>query len=375
MFHSLHAAAFDDELLNAEVEDMEDSSTLDELPQHPKRKPRKDKDWKPISQQVDLAEDKSTAFTPRAILDAESIVVLDTETTGLDHKTEGLLEIGAVRVVHGEITETFTTLIKPEQPIRHSSFKIHGISDEMVADAPSLEKAIIALDAFIGDSPYVAHNVVFDYSFITEAYKKHLNKRFLNPRICSQELYMALFPEEPSHGLSSLARKFGMESHVEHRALDDAIQLAKVYPQLRKLYLQKHAWKFSQLGNMEYLLERYLRLQKAQQTIQSEMADLKDVFKLYFTEGGHPIKATTGEILTASLKRTYDYNLDALMDSIVRHDLLKDVSRLNLRLVDRLIGQPLEKSSLPDDVRQELIATRKAISQNWTIELKRAGGK
>jgi DNA polymerase III epsilon subunit family exonuclease len=361
----------EDELIQDDVILEDELLEGDELPRRLPRAERDDVDWKPISQQLNLADDKELRFSPKAILQAESVVVLDTETTGLDHKTESLLEIGAVKLVNGEITETFSMLIHPEQPIRHSSFKIHGISQEMVEDAPRLPDVIKALDAFIGDLPYVAHNVVFDYSFITEAYKKYLNKRFLNPRICSQELYMALFPEEVSHGLSSLARKFGIESHVEHRALDDAMQLAQVYPQLRKLYMQKHSWKFSQLENMEYLLERYLRLQKAQQTIQSEMADLKDVFKLYFTEGGHPIKATTGEILAASLKRTYDYDLPALTETIVQHDLLKHVSRLNLRQVDRLISQNPDKSPLTDEMRQDLIATRKAISQHWTVEIKR----
>ncbi len=327
--------------------------------------------WIPLSQQVHLAGDKNRNFTPKAIMHEGAVIVLDTETTGLDHKTESLLEIGAVRLENGEITATFSTLIKPDAPIRGSSFKIHGISEDMVQEAPTVEEAIKSLDAFIGDLPYVAHNVVFDYSFITEAYKKYLGKRFLNPRICSQELYYSLFPEESSHGLSSLARKFGYEPHVEHRALDDAKQLAQVYPQLRKLYLQKHSWKYSQLNNIDYLLERYLRLQKAHQTLQSEMADLKDVFKLYFAEGGHPIRTTGGEILTANLRRQYDYDSHSLMEAIVEHDLLKQVSRVNLRLVDKLIMQKPEKSDISEEVRQALIATRKTISQNWSIELKK----
>jgi DNA polymerase III epsilon subunit family exonuclease len=331
----------------------------------------KDRSWIPLSQQVDLATEGTRPFTPKAIMHEGPVIVLDTETTGLDHKSESLLEIGAVRLENGEITATFSTLIKPDVPIRHSSFKIHHISEEMVEDAPSVEEAIHAFAEFVGDLPYVAHNVVFDYSFITEAYKKHLGKRFLNPRICSQELYYSLFPEETSHGLSSLARKFGYEPHVEHRALDDTKQLAQLYPKLRKLYLQKHAWKYSQLSNIDYLLERYLRLQKAHQTLQSEMADLKDVFKLYFAEGGHPIRTTGGEILTANLRRQYDYNSSALMETIVENDLLPQVSRVNLRLVDKLITQKPSRSTISDDVRQALIASRKTISQSWSIELKK----
>jgi DNA polymerase III epsilon subunit family exonuclease len=357
----------------SEMNREEDHSAREDAQEHenPDVPEIRDRSWIPLSQQVDLAGDASRPFSPKAIMHEGPVIVLDTETTGLDHKTESLLEIGAVRLENGEITATFSTLIKPAVPIRHSSFKIHGISDEMVEEAPSVEEAIVAFADFIGDLPYVAHNVVFDYSFITEAYKKHLGKRFLNPRICSQELYYSLFPEESSHGLSSLARKFGFEPHVAHRALDDTMQLAQLYPQLRKLYLQKHAWKYSQLNNIDYLLERYLRLQKAHQTLQSEMADLKDVFKLYFAEGGHPIRTTGGEILTANLKRNYDYDSSSLMKTIVEHDLLKQVSRVNLRLVDKLIMQKPSKSVISDEARQALISTRKTISQNWSIELKK----
>jgi hypothetical protein len=112
-------------------------------------------------------------------------------------------------------------------------------------------------------------------------------------------------------------------------------------------------------------------LQKAHQTLQSEMADLKDVFKLYFAEGGHPIRTTGGEILTANLRRQYDYNSSALMETIVEHDLLPQVSRVNLRLVDKLITQKPSRSTISDDVRQALIASRKTISQSWSIELKK----
>ena len=107
------------------------------------------------------------------------------------------------------------------------------------------------------------------------------------------------------------------------------------------------------------------------QTMQSEMADLKDIFKLYFAEGGHPIKATSGEVLTAALRRQYDYDSDALIDVIEEHDLIKKVSRVNLRQVDRLIGDKKNQHVISDEARHDLISTRKAISQNWTIELRR----
>lgn len=116
-----------------------------------------------------------------------------------------------------------------------------------------------------------------------------------------------------------------------------------------------------------------MRLQKTLQTLQSEMADLKDIFKLYFAEGGHPVRATSGEVLTAALRRNYDYDSEALAEVIDHYNLMKHCGRLNLKQVDRLIGQAPEKSPLTDEMRQALIATRKAISQHWTIDLKKPG--
>jgi DNA polymerase III subunit alpha, Gram-positive type len=201
----------------------------------------------------------------------ETIIVLDTETTGLDHKTEKLIEIAAVKMQQGEIVETFTSLVNPQKPIRHSSFLIHNISEEMVQDAPPIDEVLPRFLEFVGDHAYVAHNAIFDYSFINEATKALYGKRFLNNRIDTFEMYRSVFPDEPSHGLNALLRRFGFDEDVVHRALDDAMCLAKVYPRLRELYEQKFSWQMSQIKNVNYLVERYLRIQKASQSLQAEM--------------------------------------------------------------------------------------------------------
>ena len=355
----------------------------------------KPKKWNtPRSQQLEWLEHPETSFRPKALLSDGPIVILDTETTGLDHKVEKIIEIAAVKLYNGEIIDRFSTLVNPEQPIRHSSFKIHHISQEMVEAAPTMAEVIPQFEAFMGELPYAAHSVIFDYSFITEAYKKHLGKRFLNPRICTLELYKAVFPEEQSHGLSALAARFGIESFVSHRALDDAEQLAAVFDRLKQLYIQKNTWKFSQLDNVPYLLERYIRLSKAAQTLQAEMADLKEVFKLYFTEGGVPIQASTGEVMTASLKRNYDYESAKLNQCIEAFGLWPKVAKINLKALDKLLFKPVappkvvdetavepshELTSVPaqsvktpiitEEQRQALLETRTMVSQGWTLNI------
>lgn len=313
-------------------------------------------------------EDHPVGSGLEACFDPNSpLVVFDTETTGLDHRTEKLIEIGAVKLLNGEVIDRFSTLINPEQPIRGSSFKIHHISEEMVADAPTIETVLPEFLAFIGDLPYAAHSAIFDYSFINEACKKHLGKRFTNPRICTLEMYKHVFPDEPSHGLSALAARFGFESHVSHRALDDAEQLARCYPILRDLYVQKHHWQFSQLGNVKYLVERYLRLQKAAHALHAEMSDLKDIFKLHFTEGGGPVKASSGEILSWSYKRGYDYDEESLLPILERNELLPKVSRLNLKTLDRMISNGKLKKLMDSDEYTQLLSCRTKMSQNLQV--------
>ena len=92
-------------------------------------------------------------------------IVLDTETTGLDYTRERMVEFAAVRLENGKIKDEFQTLINPEQHIRKSSIAIHGITPEMVADAPTEAEVLPKILEFIGDYPIVAHNVIFDYSF------------------------------------------------------------------------------------------------------------------------------------------------------------------------------------------------------------------
>jgi DNA polymerase III epsilon subunit family exonuclease len=373
---------------------MQEDTTIPQPSDVTKTKPKK---WNtPRSQQLEWLTNPTNGFKPMALLSDGPIVILDTETTGLDHKVEKIIEIGAVKLHEGKVIERFSTLINPEQPIRHASFKIHHISEEMVANAPTMAEVLPQFEAFIGDLPYAAHSVIFDYSFITEAYKKHLGKHFLNPRICTLELYKAVFPEEPSHGLSALCARFGVESFVSHRALDDAEQLASVFDQLKALYLQKNAWQYSQLENVPYLLERYLRLSKAAQTLQAEMADLKEVFKLYFTEGGVPIQASTGEVMTATLKRQFDYENKALLSCIEQFNLWPKLAKINLKALDKLIFKPITTTEavippteadetvietdetavrtkpaplITEEQRQALIETRTMVSQGWMLNI------
>lgn len=291
------------------------------------------------------------------------IIVLDLETTGLDHRTERIIEIGAVRLQDNEIVETFSSFVKPDVPIRPSSFKVHQISEEMVADAPSIEEILPTFLEFMGDLPFVAHNAIFDYSFLNEASKRLYEKRLPNHRIDTFEMYRVVFPEEQSHGLTSLMERFGFEQTVKHRAVHDATNLAKVYPLLKNHYEQKLNWQLSQLKNLPHLVERYLRLQKTIQLLQSEITDLRELFKLHFNEGGQPILATSGDLLVSSYRRNYEYKESELRAIIEASGLQNQTFKINLKSIDRLI----DRGDIDPDVRDALMACRTQMSETRMV--------
>lgn len=288
-------------------------------------------------------------------------IVLDTETTGLDYTKEKMVEFAAVRLENGKIKDEFQTLINPEQHIRKSSMAIHGITPEMVADAPTEQEIMPKIMEFIGDYPIVAHNAIFDYTFLNEASMRVFGKEINNPRIDTQQMFKEVYPDLDSHGLEALTNKFHVELKNHHRAMADTMGLALAYPALKKLYFQKYDWEVKQLDNVDYLFERYLRIQQAVTTMQSELQDLKSVFKLYFEMGGTPIVSQTGETLVYNSKQSFGYDLRQIKDVLEEVGALDKAVKINTGFVDRLVGTGRldeEKREIIRDARHELTETR-----------------
>ena len=288
-------------------------------------------------------------------------IVLDLETTGLDHTREKIVEFAAVRLENGKIVDEFQTLINPQQHIRKSSVAIHGITEEMVEDAPLEDEVIPKILKFIGDYPIVAHNAIFDYSFLNEASMRCCGKELKNERIDTQPMFKEVYPEMESHGLKALADRFGVEFTNHHRAMADTMALALSYPKLKKLYLQKYDWQEKQLENIEYLFERYLRIQQSVLTMQSELQDLRSVFKLHFDKGGKPIESQAGDLLLYQSRQSFGYDFSKIKDTLDEIGALEKAVRLNNGFIDRLVGGlslDEEKRELIKDARQSISETR-----------------
>ncbi|MCD7878632.1 MAG: 3'-5' exonuclease [Candidatus Gastranaerophilales bacterium] len=298
-------------------------------------------------------------------------IVLDVETTGLDYTKEKMIEFAAIRLENGKMKDRFETLINPEQHIRKSSIAVHGITEEDVKDAPTEAQVMPLILDFIGDYPIVAHNAIFDYSFINQASIRQTGKPINNARIDSQMMFKEVYPELESCGLESLMTKFNVEFSTRHRAMADTEGLAAAYPELKKLYEKKYAWQVQQLDNVDYLFERYLRIQQAVQIMQSEMQDLKSIFRLYFEKGGENIHSPNGEILTFQSKQSYAYDFVEIKDVLDEIGALPKAVKLNNNFVDRLIAS----NSLNQETREKLASARQMLSETRNIHIIKADKK
>jgi DNA polymerase III epsilon subunit family exonuclease len=115
------------------------------------------------------------------LISAQRYVALDIETTGLDPALEQILELAAVRVEDGKITERFSQLIRPTKPISPFITQLTGIDDRMVADAPSIQEVLPAFLEFLGEDLILGHNTAFDLRFIRYHSMVVLKRKVCNP--------------------------------------------------------------------------------------------------------------------------------------------------------------------------------------------------
>lgn len=155
-------------------------------------------------------------------------VALDLETTGLDPEQDRIIEIGAVRFDEsGTELETFRRLVNPGREIPAFIERFTGVTNQMVRGAATIAAAGPEIEAFVGSSQVVGHNIGFDLHYLARE-----GVRLEVDAIDTAELARYLVPRLRSHGLAEVARELDLETFEHHRALSDARMAAAVFTRL-----------------------------------------------------------------------------------------------------------------------------------------------
>lgn len=159
-----------------------------------------------------------------------SVVVLDFETTGLSPDYgDRAIEIGAVLLQDNQIVDRFQSLMNPEMRISSFIVEYTGITNKMLASAPSIAEAMEKFARFMAGHHLVAHNANFDRRFL-DAELQRINKRRQQEFACSMLVARRLYPHAPSHRLETLVQYKNLVTNgVYHRALADAEMTAHLW--------------------------------------------------------------------------------------------------------------------------------------------------
>jgi DNA polymerase-3 subunit epsilon/ATP-dependent DNA helicase DinG len=147
----------------------------------------------------------------------QSIVAIDIETTGLSQENDAMIEVGAVKFKGHRVEDEWSTLLNPNKHIPEFISALTGISDAEVRNAPRFREVAEELDAFVGNSPIVGHNVRFDLGFLQRAGLFQYNEV-----VDTYELASVLMPTASRYNLGALGKQLGILLPATHRALDDA---------------------------------------------------------------------------------------------------------------------------------------------------------
>jgi len=156
----------------------------------------------------------------------EIYCVVDIETNGNSPVKNQIIEIGAVKMKNGEILDRFESYVYADY-IPSTITKLTNIEVADLADAPSLKDTLKKFKNFLGDCVFVAHNVGFDYNFISKSLETIGEEKLLNRRLCTVNLSKKTITAQ-RHGLGYLRQHLSIDAGEHHRAYSDALSAAKV---------------------------------------------------------------------------------------------------------------------------------------------------
>lgn len=162
----------------------------------------------------------------------ETYVAVDLEMTGLHARTDRILEIGAVKVEQGSVSETYQCLVNPRMELPEKIIRLTGISNQMARQGCDTGEAVERFLKFVKDLPLVGHNIIYDYSFLKQYTVNHgiaLEKEAVD----TLKLARKFLPQMERKSLDYLCEALKIERVRNHRALEDARATAELLEYLK----------------------------------------------------------------------------------------------------------------------------------------------
>lgn len=160
----------------------------------------------------------------------QTFIAFDTETSGAWPISSEIIEFGGIQfTAEGEIQKEVNFLIKPSRPLQPDNIAIHGITNEMVENAPPMKDVIREIHTFINGGVCIAHHAPFDMGFVALALDDAKLSQPTTDALCSSLLARKLIAESANHKLQTLVKLLKIDGGQAHRASDDAKSCMMVF--------------------------------------------------------------------------------------------------------------------------------------------------
>ena len=220
----------------------------------------KDSDFKVLyGMEAYLVDDtKGIVHEPKGQRLDGDFVVFDIETTGFSSLAHQIIEIGAVKVQGGQITERFSTFVNPRVPIPFRIEQLTSINDAMVENAPGIEEVLPRFMDFCGDAVMVAHNADFDMGFIQENLcRLGMDRTFTYVDTVGMARF--LLPQLNRFKLDTVAKAVGVSLDHHHRAVDDAECTAHIFTRFVQMLAERDILDVDELNRQGTVSEDTIR--------------------------------------------------------------------------------------------------------------------
>lgn len=192
----------------------------------------------------------------------DTYICIDLETTGLNPKTDRIIEIGAVKIEKGTQTGVFETFVNPGRQLEERIVQLTGIRDEELKGAPSIEQVLPELLEFLGEFVLLGHSLLFDFSFIKKA-AVNGKRKFEHKGIDTLKIARKYLPQLESRSLDYLCGYYQIP-HRAHRALEDAQATDALYRKLVEAFYGEETRADFCPGELVYQAKRDTPATKAQ---------------------------------------------------------------------------------------------------------------